>query len=49
MSYMTTATIEGQHAYRAWDGQWYIVGRDGEPTGQSAETRQQAVELLRAV
>lgn len=45
MSYMTTSTINGRYAYRAWDGQWYIVGGIVEKTGYP--TRIDAVAALR--
>lgn len=47
MSYMRTALIKGHYAYRAWDGQWYVVNdRTGEATGDVFPSRSQAVDFL---
>lgn len=48
-SYLTTHRINGRYAYRAWDGQWYLVEANGGTTGEWAATREAAVALLRSL
>lgn len=46
---MTTQTINGQYAYRASDGQWYVVDRKtGKATGEEFATRRHAVAAMTA-
>lgn len=49
MRNLRTQTINGQYAYRAWDGLWYvIIVKTGAWTGETFETRSHAVAAMGA-
>ena len=48
ISNLRTHRVNGQYAYRAWDGKWYIIGRDGQATGESFASRGHAVAAMAA-